>query len=152
MATVKENKYLGGWTVPKLSRSGRKFLADMRVNFKYGTVFLNRRFPKTKLAGIIKPDEPLRGAFRLVSDEKPFIVFDPAPGVPFYQFRIPKDAHASSTIQNSDLVELIGDKFGFKKGSPAQNFELVPFERMNGMTYFQIVLIQAIQKDIEFKR
>jgi len=62
-----------------------------------------------------------------------------------------KDGKASSVIQNSDLAEQIAERFGFNKETPATNFELVPFERMNGMMYFQIVQVQAVQKDINFK-
>jgi len=148
---TKESKLLGGWNIPRLRKSGRAFPGDMKVNFKYGTIFLNPKFVRTKLVGILKPDEQLKGAFRLVPDEKPFVVFDPVQGIPFYVFRRSKDGKASSVIQNSDLVKQVAERFGLNKETPATNFELVPFERMNGMMYFQMVQVQTVQKNIEFK-
>ena len=132
------SKMMEGWSVPFTKRGGRKLSFDMKVNFKYGHIYVNARFIKYKLAGLSL--DPLKCAFRLVPEERAFAVFDPAKGVPFFMFPKTKKTTSPALI-NKALVEQFADKFGFTNTSPAADFELVPFERINGMLYFQIVLV-----------
>lgn len=130
------------WVIPK--RTGReKLYHDLKVIINTNTIRLNVDFAKPYLKNGVP-----RVAFLLQADERPLMVPDPKEGVPFFTFKpLSGKSSGSFYFQNADLIKLILDRFGFTAQVEILEFDLKFFEKMSGMNFYELVLVQPIKRE-----